>query len=95
MQLYVRLKVLDTLPGDADIKVRAVVGEQIGKIMQSGKVVFSGIFGDQRGGFFVLNVNEAYELYELLDFAVLVNCEVETHPLLSIDQLMKFFQTHG
>jgi hypothetical protein len=94
MQMFVKIKVFDTLPGPADLQVREIVGAQIGKIMRSGKVASSGIFTDQRGGYFILNLQNGAEMMDLLDFPILTNCQVESHPVMSVEDLQKFFSTH-
>jgi len=67
VQLFVELEVFDTIIKDDDIKqVRSVFGNQLRKIMNSGKMVANGFFIEKRGGYFILNVDSAEETLDLL-----------------------------
>jgi hypothetical protein len=94
MQFYVKFKVFDTINSQEDVRqLRAAFGETIQKIMNTGKVVSSGIFADSREGFFILeNVNSADEMMNLFGSGLLDHCNVETHPYTSFEKLGELFQ---
>jgi len=95
MRILITFEVFETVKGDDDVRLlRKVVGKQIQQVQNSGKLVEGGIFGDRRGGFLLLDIDEASDLYELLGGALLDNCRVESHPVLSFNELGEFFKSH-
>jgi hypothetical protein len=95
MQLYVQFTVFEHLTGkDTVAHLRYVVGEQLGTIKQSGKLVSGGIFADARGGYMVLNINDSTELGTLLGGAFIDHFNIVSHPLMTFDQLGEFFKNH-
>jgi len=65
--------------------------EWINVIMKSGKVKESGLYADERGGFFIIDVDTPEELLRLL--APLIDViGITSHPIVSIDTLQKMFQ---
>jgi hypothetical protein len=65
--------------------------EQIDVIMKSGKVKDSGLYADERGGFFVIDVNTPEELLRL--FAPILDAiSVNAHPIISVELLPKLLQ---
>ena len=95
MQFFVGFEAFDTITGEAVPRLRQEAGERIPRIVASGKVVASGIFVDQRGGFFVLDVDSAEELMDLISPTMVDNFHVTTHPLVSLEKLGEFFQKWG
>jgi len=53
MQFLVIARVLETVVGPDDARVRRELGPEIQRIMASGKVAASGTFAGMRGGFFL------------------------------------------
>ncbi len=95
MRFFVKFELVETLTSDADVKrVREAAGRQIQQVQNSGKLVEGGMFGDKRGGFLLLDIDKSSDLYELLGGAILDNCHVEGHPVLSFEELGEFFRTH-
>jgi len=95
MRFFVKFEVVETLTGDDEVKLaREVLGRQIQKAQNSGKLVEGGMFGDKRGGFLVVDIDKSSDLYELLGGAILDNCHVESHPVLSFEELGEFFKKH-
>jgi hypothetical protein len=77
-------------PADAPTVHRISV-EHLDVIMNSGKVKESGLYADERGGFFVIDVDTPEELLRLL--APLIDViGITSHPIVSIDTLQKMFQ---
>lgn len=96
MRFLVTVEAFDHIKtGPEEMRLREVAGAQLQHIADSGKMVEGGIFADARGGFIVVDVDTAAELQELLGPAFLVNCHVETHPILSFEELAAFFQRHA
>ncbi len=95
MRFLVKFEVFETITNDADVKrLREAAGRQIQHVQSSGKFVEGGMFGDKRGGFFVLDLDKSSDLYDLLGGALLDNCRVESHPVLSFEELGEFFKEH-
>jgi hypothetical protein len=95
MRFFVKFEVFETLTGNTDVnRVREAAGRQIQHVQNSGKLVEGGMFGDKRGGFLVLDMDKASDMYDLLGGALLDNCHVESHPVLSFEELGEFFKKH-
>ena len=95
MRFFVKFEVFETVTGDAEVKrIREAAGSQIQKAQNSGKLVEGGMFGDKRGGFLLLDLDKSSDLYELLGGAILDNCHIESHPVLSFEELAEFFKKH-
>ncbi len=92
MQVFVKYEAQETITDREKIlQIRQVGGTQLQQIMESGKVQASGVFADARGGFFVLEVDSAEEIFEL--FAPLLDyIRLDTHPLTTAEKLMEFFE---
>jgi hypothetical protein len=95
MRFLVKFEVFETVIGDANVKhVREAAGRQIQQAQNSGKLIEGGMFGDKRGGFLLLDIDNSSDLYELLGGAILDNCHIESHPILSFEELGEFFKKH-
>ena len=92
MQVFAKYQAEETITDREKVmEVRQVGGRHLQQIMESGKVRASGVFADARGGFFVLEVDSAEELFDL--FApVLDYIHIETHPLTTVEKLGEFFE---
>lgn len=92
MRFLVTTRVFETITTDEEVRKQAAsIKAQIEKIMKSGKMVEGGQFGDQRGHFFLIDVDSASELLELPGRGILDHCTVETHPIMSFENLFEFF----
>ena len=92
MQIFAKYEVQETITDREKVmEVRQVGGRQLQQIMQSGKVRASGVFADARGGFFVLEVESAEELFDLFIPAI-DYIRIETHPLTTVEKLGEFFE---
>ena len=92
MQIFAKYELQETITDREKVmEVRQVGGRHLQQIMESGKVRASGVFADARGGFFVLEVDSAEELSDLLA-PVLDYIRIETHPLTTVEKLQEFFE---
>ena len=95
MKFLVTTEVFETIHKEEDLKRQAeLITSQIKTIMNSGKLVNGGQFGDRRGHFFVIDVANELELLELLGRNILDSCKVESHPIVSFEDLFAFFERH-
>ena len=92
MRLFVKFVALDSIHGPEDVEVRKAVGEQLQKIIASGKMESGGSFGDGRAGYMVLNVNSGAELRELIGLPYTANYNIESHPLMTFEEVLGFFK---
>jgi uncharacterized protein YciI len=93
VQIFAKYLTQETITDREKVmEVRQVGGKQLQEILQSGKVRASGVFADSRGGFFVLEVDSAEEVFDL--FApVLDYIRIETHPLTTVEKLAEFLES--
>jgi hypothetical protein len=91
MLFHVGIKVFDSINLDGDKRLREFLGPGFQRVMQSGKVRESGLFGGQRGGYFVVEVNEPVELYEIFGPEIYGNCAVEAHPIVPLETAGELF----
>ena len=95
MRILITFEVFETVKGDDEVKrVREAANMQLQQVQNSGKLVEGGMFGDIRGGFLLLDIDKTSDLYELLGSAILDNCRIESHPVLSFRELGEFFESH-
>ncbi len=74
MQIFVSFEAFDTIIGKEVTRLRQEAGELMQRIMGSGKVTASGIFEGKRGGFYVLEVESAEELMDLISPIISAEC---------------------
>lgn len=92
MRFLVTAKAFDTITREDEVlRIRQVFGEKVRQICTSGNMIEGGVFVDARGCFFLLDVDTATKLYELLsplhDF-----CKIEIHPIDTFEFLEKLFK---
>jgi hypothetical protein len=92
MLFHVTIEVHDAIVLDDDKRLREVLGPQIQKVMESGKVQESGFLTGKRGGFFLLNIDDPADLYELLGPEIYSTCRVEAQPVTPIEKGGELFQ---
>lgn len=92
MLFHVTIEVHEAIVLDDDKRLREVLGPQLQKILESGKAEASGFLTGKRGGFFLLNIDEPAELYELLGPETYSTCRVEAQPVAPIDKGGEIFQ---
>jgi uncharacterized protein YciI len=92
VQIFTKYDTQETITDREKVmEVRQVGGKQLQEILQSGKVRASGVFADTRGGFFVLDVESAEEVFDLFS-PVLDYIRIETHPLTTVEKLGEFLE---
>ncbi len=93
MQLLVTFTVHDTIVLDEDRRLRnEVVGPRMPQIMGSDKLLASGIFTNDRGGFLLMDIDDIAELYDLLGPEIYANFEVVVQPILPSEKLGELFE---
>jgi len=94
MRIFANFEVYRTITDkDAIPRLRQIAGETVQRIMGSEKVENAGIFPGKRGGYFVLNVDSAEELMELIGNGHEI-FNVTWNPVVSPETLGEFFQQH-
>ncbi len=92
MRILVKAEAFDTITSDADVvRLREAVGKQIKKIVGSGKLEFGCVTADARMPILVLNVDSVSEVMDLLGNALIDHFKIETHPIMSLDELGDYF----
>jgi uncharacterized protein YciI len=92
MQVFVKYEYEKSITDREKVmEVRQVGGRQLQQIMESGKVVASGVFADTRGGFLVLDVDSSEDLFDLIA-PVADYIRFETHPLTTVEKVQEFFE---
>jgi hypothetical protein len=91
MRYIVLTRVKETIVGDLVRPAQQAIGAAMQRLLSSGKVVESGVFVDDRGGFAVVNVESAEELFELLT-GLHDLMTIETHPLISYERVGQYFE---
>lgn len=97
MRLFVKATVFETIHRDDDVKaVREMFRDGVNRMKQSGHLVDMGIFADGRGGYMILDVESAEEMFDLLGGGRLVDrLHLESHPVVSFEALERMFEEHG
>ena len=94
MKLHATFTVYESITErDAIPRLRKIAGEMVQRVGASGKAESVGIFPGKRGGYFVLNVDSAEELMELVGDAHEV-FDVSWSPVVSPETLGDFFENH-
>ncbi len=92
MRFHVTVVSFDSITGKAEVEaLQQTVGQKIQEIQQSGKLMSGGSFVDARGGYFVVDVDSATELFKLL-VPLHDGTHIEAHPVISFESLGAFFQ---
>lgn len=95
MKFLVITEVFETIHKEEDLRRQTeLIKTQIKTIMNSGKFLTGGQLADKRGHFFVIDVANELELLELLSRNILDSCKVESHPIVSFEDLFGFFERH-
>ena len=96
MRVLVKAEAFETITRNDEIMaLRAAFASKIQQIRGSGKLVEGGIFADDRGGAFILDVASHTELFDLLAPEIVDAMRVECRPLVSFDDLFDMFSKHG
>ena len=93
MEVFAKFEVFDTIYDREDVlALRQAVGRDVQRIQQSGKLKEFRAFSDARGGFMLVDIDSARELRDLLGFTMLDHLHVETHPVITAEELAEFFE---
>lgn len=92
MQFLVIMKVHGTIVLEDDKRLREVLGPQIQRVMESGKVQASGFLGGKRGAFFLMDIDAPEEFYGLFGPETYSTCELEAYPIIPIEKGGQLFQ---
>jgi hypothetical protein len=93
MEVFVKFEVFDTIYDHEDVlALRQAIGRQMQQIQESGKLKEFRAFADARGGFMLVDIDSAGELRDLLGFTMLDHLHVETHPVITAEELAEFFE---
>jgi hypothetical protein len=92
MRFFVKTEVFNTITSPADVtRLRGAVAAQIEKIARSGKMEMGFVAADARMPMFILNVDSAMAVFSLLGSIFVDNFKIETHPIVGLGELGKFF----
>jgi hypothetical protein len=95
MKFLVTTEVFETIQKEEDLRRQTeLIKTQIKTIINSEKFLTGGQLADKRGNFFVIDVANELELLELLGRNILDSCKVESHPIVSFEDLFGFFERH-
>jgi hypothetical protein len=92
MLFHVTGEMYSTINLDNDKRVRELIGPQLQKVMQSGKVREAGILSGTRGAFFLVDIDAPEELFELFGPEIYANFKLEVHPVTPLDKIGELFQ---
>jgi hypothetical protein len=92
MRFHVTSEVRDTIVLDDDKRMREFLGPHLQRIMQSDKVLESGLLCGKRGGFFIVDVDAPEELFELLGPEIYANFEVDIQPVAPLERIGELFE---
>ncbi len=93
MRFLVQIETYDTIAGrEGDRQVRDVVGPQLQRVMESGKVVEAGFLTDRRGAFFLVDIDAAEELYALFGPEIYGHFRVQASPVAPLEKGADLFQ---
>ena len=94
MRMIANFRVYESITDrDAIPRLRRLAGEMVQRFTETGKIESAGIIPGIRGGFFVLSVDSADELLELVGDAHEL-FDVSFDPVVSIEALGEFFDSH-
>jgi len=92
MQFLVTIEVHDAIVFEGDRRLREVIGPQLQKVMESGKVRESGFLGDKRAAFFLIDIDAPEEFYGLFGPETYGTCKLEAHPIIPLEEGGRLFQ---
>jgi hypothetical protein len=93
MEVFVKFEVFDTIYDREDVvALRQTVGSHIQQIQESGKVKEFRAFSDARGGFMLVDIDSPVELRDLLGAPMVDHFHIETHPVITAEELADFFE---
>jgi hypothetical protein len=91
MQFLIIARVLESVFGSEDARVRRELDPEIQRIMASGKLATGGTFAGIRGGFFLINADAPEDIFKTLGKVITTNFHVDVYPVMSFDKLGEVF----
>ena len=85
MRFHIYMEVRDTGVLDDDKRMREFLGPHIQRLLESEKVLESGLLGGKRGAFFIVDVDAPEELHELLGPEIFANFKTDVKPVAPLD----------
>jgi hypothetical protein len=93
MRFLVQARVFETIAGkEQDRASRDVLGPHIQRVVEGGKVREAGALADQRGFFFLMDINEPEEIYETLGPEIYGQCHVKVSPVVAPEKVGPLFE---
>jgi hypothetical protein len=92
MRFHITQKVRDTIVLDDDKRMREFLGPHFQQLLQSDKVVESGLLCGERSGFFIVDVDAPEELFELLGPEIYANFELDVQPVAPLERIGELFE---
>ena len=93
MRILVQCEAFESLVGaEAVADLREIAGRQINKLNESGKLELGWVLGDARAPQFIVNVDSSAELHALLGGAIMDRFKVQTHPIVTFEELARLFE---
>ena len=92
MRFHITTTVRDTVVLDDDKRMREMLGPHFQRVLQSEKVIDSGLLCGRRGGYFIVDVDAPEELLALLGPEIYANFETDVQPVAPMERLGDIFQ---
>ncbi len=93
MKFHVEIVARDNFSPLESVPVQKMVLEQLNRIVGSGKVKERGIYSFERGGFMLVEVGSAEELFDLLG-PIQDVMRIKAYPYVSEEHLEAFFKAY-
>jgi len=95
MRMLITFEAFESITGvDQVAHLRQQVGVAIERTMKAGVVESSGIWMAGRGGFLVVEVESAEQLFGLLGGEIVDHMKIEARPVIAVETLVKYFGEH-
>ena len=92
MRFHITIEVRDTIVLDDNKRMREFLGPHFQRMMESGKVQESGSLYGKRANFFIVDVDNPEELFELLGPEIYANFETDVQPVAPLESIGELFQ---
>jgi hypothetical protein len=93
MRFLVQIEAYETLVGrDADRLIRDTAGQRLSQVMETGKIKEFGFLADRRGAFFLVDIDEAEELYDIFGPEVYGHFRVQASPVAPVEKVGPLFE---
>ena len=91
MRFLVIARVLETVAGPDDARVRRELSQEMPQILASENVEASGSFAGSRAGFFLINASAPEDIYKALSKVVIENFHTDVYPIMPFEKLGELF----